>query len=122
MQNLDQIRADNALMACGIKAVPSGRPPVGSVAGTAVNKLPALIVNNGLLAASAFADKKRDDLLRAMDAVAWHLADSRVRKLPSDCTTTRGLIEHLVASDSQALRLAAAEALNFLSYLKRYAP
>jgi CRISPR type III-B/RAMP module-associated protein Cmr5 len=122
MQNLDQIRADNALVACGIKALPAGRPPVAPVADTAVNKLPALIVNNGLLATSAFAEKKGDDLLRAMDAVAWHLADSRVRKLPSNRTTTRGLTEHLVASDSQTLRLAAAEALNFLSYLKRYAP
>lgn len=122
MQNLDQIRADNALMACGLKPVPNGRAPVVRVADSGVTKLPALVVNNGLLAAAAFAQKKGDELLRAMDAVAWHLADDRIRRLPSNLTNTRGLTEHLVASDSQALRLAAAEALNFLSYLKRYAP
>src|SRR6266581_3806248 len=114
MQNLDQIRADNALMACGLKPVPTGREPVARVSDSGVNKLPALIVNNGLLAAAAFAEKKRDELLSAMDAVAWHLADRRVGRLPTSRTSTRGLTEHLVASDSQTLRLAAAEALSFL--------
>jgi len=121
MQNLDQIRADNALIACGLQPVPAGRAPVVPVTDTGVNKLPALIVNNGLLAAAAFADKKRDELVAAMDAVAWHLADNRVGRLPTHRTSTRGLTEHLVASDSHTLRLAAAEALSFLSYLKRYA-
>jgi CRISPR type III-B/RAMP module-associated protein Cmr5 len=121
MQNLDQIRAENALIACGLQPVPAGRAPVKRVAETAVNKLPALIVNNGLLATAAFAEKKGDELLLAMDAIAWHLADSRVRRLPANRTATRGLTEHLVANNSQALRLAAAEALNFLTYLKRYA-
>ncbi|MBI2924891.1 MAG: type III-B CRISPR module-associated protein Cmr5 [Verrucomicrobia bacterium] len=121
MQNLDQIRADNALMACGQQPVPAGRAPVKPVTDTAVNRLPALIVNNGLLATAAFAEKKGDELLCAMDAVAWHLADSRVGRLPTNRTTTRGLTEHLIANNSQALRLAAAEALNFLTYLKRYA-
>jgi CRISPR type III-B/RAMP module-associated protein Cmr5 len=121
MQNLDQIRADNALMACGLKDVPAGRQSVAQVSDSAVNKLPALIVNNGLLAAAAFADKKGEQLLAAMDAVAWHLADVRVRRLPANSMNTRELTRHLVDSDSQTLRLAAAEALSFLSYLKRYA-
>jgi len=122
MQNLDQIRADNALMACGIKPVPPVRASVEPVADSGVTKLPALIVNNGLLAAAAFAEKKGDELLRAMNAVAWHLADERISRLPRTRTNTRAMTEHLAASDSQTLRLAAAEALSFLSYLKRYAP
>ena len=122
MQNLDQIRADNALMACGLKAVPPGRATVTAVKDSAVTKLPALIVNNGLLAAAAFAEKKGDELLSAMDAVAWHLADERIRRLPKILKKTRYRTKHLAENDSQALRLASGEALSFLSYLKRYAP
>ena len=121
MQNLDQIRADNALIACGLKSIPVGRASVERVTDTAVNKLPALIVNNGHLAASAFAEKKGEALLDAMNAVAWHLADPRIDRLPPGTTSTRAMSEHLTSQDSQKLRLATAEALSFLSYLKRYA-
>lgn len=55
---------------------------VKRVADSAVNKLPALIVTNGLLAAGAFAEKKAGELLDATDALAWHLADSRVGDCP----------------------------------------
>jgi CRISPR type III-B/RAMP module-associated protein Cmr5 len=122
MHNLDQIRAENALVACGLKSAPAARPAIERVAESAVTKLPALIVNNGLLAAAAFAQKKGEEMLRAMNAVAWHLADHRVHRLPANCTTTRGLAEHLALSESQDLRLASSEALSFLSYMKRYAP
>lgn len=122
MDNLDQFRADNALIACGLKQPPPGRVAPARVAEQAVTKLPALIVNNGLLAAAAFAQKKGNELLIAMDAVAWHLADERIRRIPQNCGSTQNMTRHLVVSDSQVLQLATAEALAFLSFLKRYAP
>ncbi len=122
MDNLDQIRADNALVACGLRQPAPGRAAPAPVAEQAVTKLPALIINNGLLAAAAFAQKKSGALLQAMDAVAWHLADERIGRLPQNAGNTRGMTQHLVSSDSQVLQLATAEALAFLSFLKRYAP
>lgn len=122
MDNLDQFRADNALIACGLKQPPPGRIAPARVAEQAVTKLPALIVNNGLLAAAAFAQKKGGELLGAMDAVAWHLADGRIGRLPRNGGNAQAMTQHLVASDSQVLQLATAEALAFLSFLKRYAP
>jgi CRISPR type III-B/RAMP module-associated protein Cmr5 len=122
MENLDQIRADNALVACSLKPPSSQRPAHHRVAEQAVTKLPALIVNNGLLAAVAFVQKKGGELLTAMDAVAWHLADTRISRLPQDCGNSQGMVRHLTASNSLVLQLATTEALAFLSFLKRYAP
>lgn len=110
MDNLDQIRAQNALAARA------------EVQKKHVTKLPALIVNNGLLAAAAFCNDKSKELQIAMDKVALHLADSRIRRLTAK-STAQGLIEELSAEgvSSERLRLATAEALAYLSYLKRFA-
>lgn len=112
MQNLDQIRAGNALGAAD------------RVSRKAVTKLPAMIVNNGLLAAAAFANNKSEELLEAMNAVAAHLADRRIGRLPPETSgKTDALLRHLVgpAAGSDCLRLATSEALAYLSYLKRFA-
>jgi len=111
MQNLEQIRAANALNAAA------------RVNRKAVTKLPAMIVNNGLLAAAAFAKDKSEELLGAMTAVAEHLADRRIERLPETSGTTDALLRHLVAptTGSDRLRLATSEALAYLSYLKRFA-
>jgi CRISPR type III-B/RAMP module-associated protein Cmr5 len=110
MENLDQIRAQNALAAA--KEVQKKH----------VTKLPALIVNNGLLAAAAFCDDKGEGLRDAMDKVAEHLADARIQRLTTK-ETAKGLVEELTAPNvgSECLRLATAEALAYLSYLKRFA-
>lgn len=106
MINLDQIRAQNALKA---KADKKG-----------ADKLPALIVNNGLLAAAAFAHKKAEHLGDAMNAVVKHLRAPGINQL-TKANDARGLVEELSGADSSRLRLATAETLAFLSYLKRFA-
>src|SRR5437867_5141352 len=65
MQNMDQIRAANAVGAAD------------RVEKKNVTKLPALIVNNGLLAAAAFCRDKGEGLLSAMNAVAEHSRSAR---------------------------------------------
>ncbi len=114
-QNLEQIRAGNALRSIHRQARP--------VTKIEVNKLPALIVNHGLLATSALALDKRGGILDAMNAVARHLADERVGRLQPENQICEKMINELTShhSDSAALQLATAETLEFLAYLKRFA-
>ncbi len=121
MQNLDQIRAENALTATGRNQPQTAQLRLALVEERAVTKLPAMIVNNGLLAAAAFAQDKDEKLCNAMDAVARHLADTRIGRLSAQSPSTDALIKDLAGSPSQKLRLASAEALAYLGYLKRFA-
>jgi CRISPR/Cas system CMR-associated protein Cmr5 small subunit len=112
MQNLEQIRATHALAsAAGLDR-------------SAINKLPGMIVTNGLLATAAFCAAEgggdnRSHMARAMDALADHLCKRRL--LAPGKTDTKGLIADLAARDSLQLQRAAGEALAYLSYLKRFA-
>ena len=111
MQNLEQIRAANAL------------EPAKHLDRSAVNKLPAMILANGLLATAAFCDaegENRKDMKGAMDATAAHLAKRELIAIGKN--TTKGIIEDLSAGDSQRLQRATSEALAFIAYLKRFAP
>lgn len=121
MQNLHQIRAENALIATGQKQPSASQQPIKPVEERAVNKLPAMVVNNGLLAAAAFAQEKDEKLRNAMDAVARHLSDPRIGRLSAQNTTAAALISELACSHSENLRLASEEALAYLSFLKRFA-
>lgn len=112
MQNLEQIRAAAAL------------PVAAQLNRSAVSKLPGLILNNGLLAASAFCDaagggNNRPDQATAMDAVAVHLAARGI--VGGHVQTIQSMITDLSARDSLSLQRATSEALAFLSYLKRFA-
>jgi CRISPR/Cas system CMR-associated protein Cmr5 small subunit len=112
MQNLEQIRAAAAL------------PAALHLKRSAISKLPGLILNNGLLAASAFCDapgggNNRPDQARAIDAVAIHLAARGI--VGNQVNTIQLMIRDLSARDSLALQRATSEALAFLSYLKRFA-
>jgi len=120
-QSLAQIRAENALIATGRNTLPNSQQRITAVEEKAVTRLPAMIVNNGLLAAAAFAQDKDEKLRNAMDAVARHLADSRIARLSRQSTTAAALISELASSPSENLRLASAEALAYLSFLKRFA-
>ena len=113
MRNLEQIRAENAL------------EPAKSLSRSAVNKLPAMILANGLLATAAFCEaegggESRKDMKKAMDATAKHLAKRGL--IASNISNTQGLIEDLSGRSSAELQRAASEALAFISYLKRFAP
>ncbi|MDA1277405.1 MAG: hypothetical protein O2960_25660 [Verrucomicrobia bacterium] len=119
MQNLEQIRATRALA------------DEKNTTKRDVTKLPALILNNGLLAASAFAaesnDKgktKRPGMKSAMDSVAIHLSNPQLGfPLMKDATSAADLISRLTKAPAKAadLQRASSEALNYLGYLKRFA-
>lgn len=120
-QNLDQIRARNALKAAQERDGGRFRLTRSDVAG-----FPALVVQNGLLPAFAYAaeDGKstRAGLRFACDRTADHLARHGIKVL-NDITNAKGLIEALsnAPATSADLQRATAEALLFLSYLKRFA-
>lgn len=119
MQNLDQIRAAAALAAAE------------STSRQAVSKLPAMIMTNGLLSASAFADErgkadkpKREKMQAAMNAVARHLKNPvhgiTVLESVKDIKTLATALSEKPAT-SLDLQRATHEGLAFLAYLKRYA-
>jgi CRISPR type III-B/RAMP module-associated protein Cmr5 len=118
MKNLEQIRAANAL------------DPAKELSRSAVNKLPAMILANGLLATAAFCNaegsgENRRDMQKALAATAKHLAE---RGLISSATATvekmivEKMIDDLSKRTSYELQRATAEALAFIAYLKRFAP
>jgi CRISPR/Cas system CMR-associated protein Cmr5 small subunit len=119
MKNLEQIRAARAL---ADQARTTKRD---------VTKLPALIVNNGLLAATAFAaetnDKgrpKRPGMKAAMDSVAVHLSNPQLGlDLMKDAKDANDIIARLTQPPATPadLQRASAEALDYIGYLKRFA-
>jgi CRISPR type III-B/RAMP module-associated protein Cmr5 len=111
-KNLEQIRAAAAL------------EPAKTLYRSAVNKLPAMILTNGLLATAAFCeaeagDGSRKDMRLALDATAKHLAKRDL--IAAKVEATSGLIEDLSGRQSQELQRATTEALAFIGYLKRFA-
>ena len=119
MQNLDQIRAAAALKL-------AERTTKGDV-----NKLPAMILTNGLLATTAFATErnkdggyKRKEMAEVLKGTAEHLANpihglavlAGIKDDPLAMTTA--LAEHAISGD---LQRATTEALAFIGYVKRYA-
>jgi CRISPR/Cas system CMR-associated protein Cmr5 small subunit len=121
MKTLAQIRAANALK---WKDTRFG----GQKGGDVVSGFPTLVRTDGLLAAAAFAlewkDKekglrKHEGAFEVVRAVADHLSSPGV----AICQATEpdALVEELAqAADASQLRRATAEALAFLSYLKRF--
>jgi CRISPR/Cas system CMR-associated protein Cmr5 small subunit len=115
-QNLEQVRAAHADQA--IKRHPT-------LSRSAVSKLPALILQNGLLASSAFCNaegsgENRGHLKTALDETAAHLAQRG--HLEPSIKTVKGMIDELCKRDSHHLQRATAEAMAFIAYLKRFAP
>ena len=119
MKNLPQIRAANALK--------HGERFVDRRHGDVIKGLPILVLTNGLLAVGAWAlEKDRDERKQqgAYDilcAIADHLQCSGVAITKAQ--NAEALINELVSptADAALLRLATAETLAFLSYLKRFA-
>ncbi len=118
MQNLDQIRAAAASTLCQKSEFDRA-----DVAG-----FPSLIMNNGLLAATAYAVEtgrgNRSGLAAASDGMARHLANP-VHGIASLKNVHSGaeLIQKLsTIGSSLELQRATAEALAFFAYVKRFAP
>jgi len=112
VKNLEQIRAAAAL------------EPAKSLDKSAVNKLPAMILNNGLLATIAFCHSEssggnRSHMAKALLATAHYLA---VQNLAA--AGTKDLMAFAIdlsERDSHHLQRATAEALAFIAYLRRFA-
>jgi CRISPR/Cas system CMR-associated protein Cmr5 small subunit len=121
MQNLDQIRASNALRAAQTRDGHRFKFVRADVAG-----FPALIMQNGLLAAFAFAAEDgratRSGLKFACDRTADHLSRHGIAVL-NNVTDAGSLINALSRepATSSDLQRATTEALAFFGYLKRFA-
>ncbi len=112
MQNLEQIRAAAAF------------EPAKALDKSAVNKLPAMILNNGLLSTVAFCcsesdGKNRGGMKDALEITAKHLEKQNL--LSSGKGNLDGLIQDLSERSSFHLQNATAEALEFIGYLRRFA-
>ena len=119
MQNLEQIRAKNALARVTGAGPTSVRKQRGE--GDSISGYPSLIINNGLLATLSFSLEKERQHLRIADAIAFHLFDRKIVRSPGGTQNAASLRNELAEADSLVLRRATDEALAFLSYLKRFA-
>lgn len=120
MKNLEQIRAAHALTVSD------------KTTKADVNKLPAMIIANGLLATTAFANERNDKgvpkrpaMQAVMNGVAEHLASPQIGIVPGakDADSLIKLLSNENDPQANSLRLqrAAAEALAFIGYVKRFA-
>lgn len=114
MKNLQQVRAAHAL----------GKS--NELDKRVVNKIPALILSNGLLPAAAFTidGESRKDMLKAFAAVADHLCErGYLANSPGTSPRERvvSMIKQLSAKSSAELQRATAESLAYLGFLKRFA-
>jgi CRISPR-associated protein Cmr5 len=119
MKNLAQIRAASAL-AFALSNVDKG----GKEGGEAIKKIPPMIMTNGLLASIAFSiERKQQGLQRPgysaiFDAISKHLASEDINIL--SCNGAANLLQKLTETDSQTLKLATAEAMEWLAYARRF--
>lgn len=117
MKNLDQIRAHNAVQCLQQRF----RSEAG---GEVIRKIPALILNDGLLSTLAFGIQKGGDHVEAGNVIAKHLNAAGIdifTPRQGQQATARELIEVLAAQEHDILlRRATAETLAFLNYLKRF--
>lgn len=124
MKNLEQIRARNALTMmgkyCDRKKQDNGDEDEESKYGDALTGFPALIIDNGLLAALAYGWAKKKQHLMICNDIAQHLASDDIRLVGEMANNVKGLLDYLKDKDSTALRLCTAEALAFLNYLRRF--
>ncbi len=117
MKNLEQIRAAAAL------------ETAKNTSKSAVSKLPALILSNGLLAAAAFASEKKKDgqtprrreMKAVVDGAARHLANPEMGfPVLKSCADAETLIRILCVNNSADLQRATSETVAFIGYVKRF--
>lgn len=112
MKNLEQIRAAAAL------------EPAKNLDKAAVNKLPAMIMSNGLLATIAFCHSEssgsnRSQMATALMATAGHLVTQKLASAGS--SDLMAFAKDLSGRDSHHLQRATTEALAYIGYLRRFA-
>jgi CRISPR/Cas system CMR-associated protein Cmr5 small subunit len=116
MQNLEQIRARNALAfakSCKIS---------GKKGGEVIKKIPPLILNHGLLATAAYSFTENEGWQKVFDAIAQHLADKAIAIVPESVKDRQSLMDFLTKKEttSETLKLATAEAMAWLQYARRF--
>lgn len=119
MQNLEQIRARNAIAF----ANRDGDKIRGSQGGEVIKKLPPHILNHGLLATAAYSFTEKLGWQLTFDAIAKHLADPDVAIVPADKVKDRAtLLDYLTAKEttSEVLKLATNETMGWLQYARRF--
>ena len=113
-QNYAQLRAKHAWAAAQDTVFK------GKEGGEAVKKVPAMIIENGLLGAMAFAIEKGEGYLKTFEALRNHLVD--LGNSSTKATKTVGdWFDRLASSDAETLRLTTSECMAYLAYLRRFA-
>ncbi|MBR1835904.1 MAG: type III-B CRISPR module-associated protein Cmr5 [Kiritimatiellae bacterium] len=115
MQNLAQVRAKNALSAA--PGIGSGQGDGKSVA----KKVPAQIIQNGILGALAFAIETQAGYLDVFNAVCVHLRSPELAALRISPSSPNALFDALSNASSDTLRAVTAETLEYLNYFRRFA-
>jgi hypothetical protein len=118
MQNLEQVRARNALR-CQKE---DGALIVGPQGGEVIKKLPPLILSHGLLAIAAYAFAQKEGWQIVLNHVARHLADPDIAIVPSATQNHGQLMAFLTGPEatSETLKLATVETMAWLSYARRF--
>ena len=116
MQNLEQIRARNALSFAHQGAVS------GVNAGEVIKKVAPLIQNHGLLATAAYSFTEKEGWQRVFDAIALHLADKDIAVISHTVKDRHGWMTFLTetGTTSETLKLATTEAMAWLTYARRF--
>lgn len=113
VQNLDQLRAGNALKAA------TSNTFAGKGGGEIAKKIPMEIRTNGWLGSAAFAmdkDEGRKDIFEK--AILPHLRQRWPDKIPD--TLSKAVVA-LTSEDATFLRVVTAETLAYLNYFRRFA-
>ena len=111
MQNLDQIRALNALKAS------EKYTPQGENGGNVIKQVPAMIQLNGLLGAIAFAFDNKPGHKAVLQGAIEHYSQV-CNGAPADITEFN---QWIIQKDAAMLRAATAEILAYLNYYRRFA-
>jgi len=116
MQNLEQVRARNALNFASKGFV------TGEKGGEVIKKVSPLIQNHGLLATAAYSFTEKEGWQKVFDAIAQHLADKDIGIIDSGCTDRSKLMEFFTRKEttSETLKLATAETMAWLTYARRF--
>lgn len=117
-QNMNQIRARHVLAFANDPYV----NVKGQNGGEVVKKVPAAIMNSGLLSALAYAmDEKNKGWKCVFDGIAMHLASPEIGFVDSVAGSAEGLLEFLTAetTTSDKLREVSAEAMAWLDFARR---
>jgi len=125
MKNLHQIRAANSINVKITKDKEDSK--------TIAKKVPAMIIENGLIATAAFAIESNKSGYKSVfeDAIIPHLQHDLISIVPKQSKDEKettfvindlgGFIRYLTLIDSSILRLITSETLQYLNYLRRFA-